>query len=196
MSLLRCEGLARRPWIDGFDLEVAAGEAVCLRAPSGSGKTLLLRALADLDPRDGGRVWLDGVDLDTFSGAAWRRAVRYVPQSPPRRPGCIADAVTEASELLGITVSAPADLPLERDMAALSGGEAQRLALALALGAGRGGAPRVLLLDEPTASLDADRTEEVIAVLQAQLEAGQAIVAATHDERFVERLGAREVRLA
>ncbi len=192
MSLLRCEGLVRRPWIEGFDLELEAGTAVCLRAPSGTGKSLLLRALADLDPVDAGRLSLAGRDRKDMTAPQWRRAVRFVPQTPPRRPGTVADAVREASDLLGSPASTLSDLPLERDLAQLSGGEAQRLTLHLALTS----RPEVLLLDEPTASLDDERADEVLETLSKYLASGGALIAATHDAGMAERLGGREVRLA
>ena len=188
MTLLRCEGLIRRPWIegDGFDLVLEAGEAVCLRAPSGTGKTLLLRGIADLDPIDAGALSLDGEPRDGLRARDWRRAVRYVPQTPPRRPGTVADAVREVTELLGCEASAPDDLPPDRELSRLSGGEAQRFVLSLALT----GSPRVLLLDEPTASLDDARAGEVFAQLRGFLAGGGAILAVSHDDDFAARLGA------
>jgi len=191
VSLLRCEGLVRRPWIEGFDLELEAGTAVCLRAPSGTGKTLLLRALADLDPVDAGRLTLSGRAREDMPAHEWRQAVRFVPQTPPRRPGTVADAVREATELLGSPAHAPADLPDSRDLAQLSGGEAQRLTLHLALAT----TPQVMLLDEPAASLDVDRANEVLELLTKYLACGGALIAATHDDGMAERLGGREVRL-
>jgi putative ABC transport system ATP-binding protein len=176
----------------GFDLELEAGSAVCLRAPSGTGKSLLLRSLADLDLVDSGRLTLAGRAREDMPASEWRRAVRFVPQTPPRRPGTVADAVLEATELLGSPAQAPADLPASRDLAQLSGGEAQRLTLHLALAT----SPRVLLLDEPTASLDQARAGEVLELLGKYLASGGALIAATHDDYMAERLGGREVRLA
>lgn len=192
MSLLRCEGLGRLPWIEGFDLAVEAGEAVCVRGPSGSGKTLLLRALADLDPIDAGHVSLDGIDREALTAQAWRRQVRYVHQTPPRLPGTVADAFAEAQEISGASADPLDDLPPSSEVSQLSGGEAQRLFLHLALAT----RPRVLLLDEPTASLDGDRVNEILDLLTAFQAAGGALVIVTHDDGLADRLGGREVRLA
>jgi phosphate-transporting ATPase len=69
---------------------LSAGEALAVRGPSGAGKTLLLRAVADLDPNEG-LVTLDGRDRSTIAGPEWRRLVGYV----PAEPGSWADTVGE-----------------------------------------------------------------------------------------------------
>src|SRR5436309_15094172 len=69
---------------------LSAGEALGVRGPSGAGKTLLLRAVADLDPNEG-LVTLDGRDRSTIAGPEWRRLVGYV----PAEPGWLADTVGE-----------------------------------------------------------------------------------------------------
>ncbi len=69
---------------------LSAGEALAVRGPSGAGKTLLLRAVADLDPNEG-LVTLDGRDRSIFAGPEWRRLVGYV----PAEPGWWADTVGE-----------------------------------------------------------------------------------------------------
>ncbi len=60
---------------------LSAGECIAIRGPSGGGKTLLLRAIADLDPSEGG-VYLEGRDRTTMSGPEWRRLVGYLPAEP------------------------------------------------------------------------------------------------------------------
>ena len=121
-----------------------------MRGPSGAGKTLLLRAVADLDPNEG-RVTLDGRDRSTMSGPEWRRLVGYV----PAEPGWWADTVGEHFGEWTAALAFLRDLGFREEAKAwpitrLSTGERQRLALVRALIM----RPRVLLLDEPTAALD------------------------------------------
>ena len=130
---------------------LATGECIAVKGPSGAGKTLLLRAIADLDPNQG-LVSLEGRDRSTIPGPEWRRLVGYV----PAEPGWWAETV---GEHFGDWTAAAAVLtnlgfPEEAKswpIARLSTGERLRLALVRALII----RPKVLLLDEPTAALDA-----------------------------------------
>src|SRR5260370_34277108 len=146
---------------------LSAGEALAVRGPSGAGKTLLLRAVADLDPNEG-LVALDGRDRSTIAGPEWRRLVGYV----PAEPGWWADTVGEhfgaweaalvLVKELGLREAAHA-WPITR----LSTGERLRLALVRALMV----RPTVLLLDEPTAALDAASVTAVQSVMRARVQA-------------------------
>ncbi|MBE3599733.1 MAG: ATP-binding cassette domain-containing protein [Limnochordaceae bacterium] len=173
--------------------EVPEGGALVLRGPSGAGKSTLLRALARLVPIVSGRVWLAGRDMGEFSPPLWRRLVHYLAQRPvvfdgsaldnvlvPYRlrifkdlppPG--RDRVVEAMTRLGL--SDPA-----QDARTLSGGELARVALLRAVFAG----PSVLLLDEPTAALDADTRRTVIQFLGRWVKArpGRGLVLVSHVE--------------
>ena len=129
---------------------LSAGEALAVRGPSGAGKTLLLRAVADLDPNEG-VVTLDGRDRSTIAGPEWRRLVGYV----PAEPGWWADTVGEHFGEWTAALAFVRDLGFREEMKAwpitrLSTGERLRLALVRALMM----RPKVLLLDEPTAALD------------------------------------------
>ncbi len=141
--------------------ELAAGECLCLSGPSGVGKTLLLRALADLDLNEG-EVLLDGRRRETWPPAEWRSRVMLVPSESYWWAPTVGDHFARRDErLLEALGFGPAvmDWRVER----LSSGERQRLAVARALVR----APRVLLLDEPTANLDPESTARVEAVLGA-----------------------------
>ena len=124
-----------------YDLTVEPGECVCLSGPSGAGKTLLLRSIADLDPHEG-RVFLDDVDSLTVDAPSWRQAVGLLPAESqwwwdtvgPHFP--VVDG--ERLEALGF-----GEEVLAWEVSRLSTGERQRLAL-LRLLVNR---PRVLLLD-------------------------------------------------
>jgi phosphate-transporting ATPase len=191
-----CRKLTRHPWIEDLDLVLEPGEIVLLRAPSGSGKTLLLRTIADLDPADGGEVLLQGRHRASFSPAAWRSRVLYLHQVAVRLPGSLLDNLRRIAELqahAGRELSLPPDVP---DPAApverLSGGEMQRFALRRALALD----PAVLLLDEATSALDSAAARQAERAVADWAAGGRAVLWATHDASVGPRVGAREVSLA
>jgi len=189
-----------RDVLAGVTFEVERGELVALMGPSGSGKTTILRAIAGLEPFHAGRIRLADVTLEGGTVTPkpalrrLRRAVGMVFQfhclfehltavgnialAPVHaHGGAPAEADRRARELLGaFGVEHRADaLPRE-----LSGGEAQRVAIARALAVD----PPVLLMDEPTASLDAARRAELGDLLHGLLRQRRTLVIATHDEEF------------
>lgn len=190
---LRLAGL-RSTLAGPFDLDVAGGECIAVSGRSGSGKSLLLRMIADLDPNEG-EVALDGRDRRSFSPPAWRRRVVYSAAEPgwwhdtvaPHFPsGAALEAARALMPRLGLA-SALMDSPVVR----LSTGERQRLALIRALTL----EPPVLLLDEPTGPLDQDSTALVEAVLRERLAAGSTIVLVTHSPEQAARLGRQRFRM-
>lgn len=180
-----------RPGLGPVSFSVEAGLCVAVTGPSGAGKTLLLRAIADLDPNEGS-IRLDAVERRSLPAPEWRMRVGMVPAESGwwtdrvgehfSRPG---DAV-EIVDQLGL----PADA-LEWEVQRLSTGERHRLAIARALEL----APDVLLLDEPTAALDKQATRKVETVLRRQLKAGTAIVLVTHDAVQLKRMAHSKVTL-
>lgn len=144
--------------LQAVSVKVAAGEVVCLSGPSGSGKSRLLRAIADLDPH-AGTVWLGETGQLDLAAHQWRRRVMLVPAESQwwfERVGEHFPADFDRSALPALGLSEEA---LYWPVSRLSSGEKQRLALLRAVTAG----PRALLLDEPTANLDAEavaRTEQ------------------------------------
>jgi putative ABC transport system ATP-binding protein len=166
---------------------LSAGEALAVRGPSGAGKTLLLRAVADLDPNEG-LVTLDGQDRSTMSGPEWRRLVGYV----PAEPGWWADTVDEhfsewiaaLAFLRGLGFREETEgWPITR----LSTGERQRLALVRALMM----RPKVLLLDEPTSALDVASVAAVEGLITARMRTGLAVLWVTHDAEQAKRVAHR-----
>lgn len=165
---------------------VKGGTALAITGASGAGKTLLLRALADLDPNDGD-ITLNGMPRAAVSAPDWRLRVVYVaPESGwwAEQVGAHFTDATAAAPLLAALLL-PADA-LDWPVARLSTGERQRLALARALAL----KPDVLLLDEPTSGLDRDAARTVEALLRRELGRGAAIVLVTHDLAQAGRLAA------
>jgi ABC-type polar amino acid transport system ATPase subunit len=201
-----------RPILVGVNFEVVRGELVALMGPSGSGKTTVLRAIAGLERFDAGTIDVDGVVLagggpiPAPTLRQLRRKVGMVFQfhclfehlsaianiclAPVHAHGVSpADAQRRGRELLqafGVEHRADA-LPRH-----LSGGEAQRVAIARALAVD----PPVLLMDEPTASLDPVRRGELGELLRGLLAQGRSLIAATHDEEFARESATRIVRMA
>ena len=186
--------------VRGVSLDVARGEILAVMGASGAGKTSVLRAVAGLDPIDAGTVAIDGLQLSAGPlprGEALRELHRRVgmvfqfhhlfEHLTALHNVCLAlvhvqrqpqpEAERKARELLEhLGVGGRADsVPRE-----LSGGEAQRVAIARALAVG----PPLLLMDEPTASLDPARRGELAATLRQLASEGRTIVVATHDEDF------------
>ncbi|SER04185.1 peptide/nickel transport system ATP-binding protein/peptide/nickel transport system ATP-binding protein [Lentzea xinjiangensis] len=183
--------------VDGVDLEVGRGEIVALVGQSGSGKTTLARAIMGLRRPSSGRVIFDGAEVPRSGRAlkAFRRQVQLVLQDPasalnPRHT--VFDAVAEGLRVHGLRgdeealVTAaveraelrPANLYLEALPHELSGGQQQRVVIAGALVLG----PRLLVADEPVASLDASVRGEVVALLlRLRRELGLASLLITHD---------------
>lgn len=178
-----------------FDLHVDAGECVVLMGTSGAGKTVLLRLIADLDPPRAGAVELDGARREGLSGPGWRRRVIYQPAEPAwwspvvreHFDGAGLDRVQPMIAALGL----PGAI-LDAELMHLSTGERQRLALARSLSR----APSVLLLDEPTASLDESSTLAYEALLSEETAKGTAILWVTHSQEQAARVGHRCLTVA
>ena len=188
--------------VDAVTIEVEAGDVFVVFGPSGAGKSSLLRLLNRLDEPTGGTVLLDGTDYRTLAPRTVRRRVGLVPQQPTLTEGTVAENVTWGPRLRDAPIDRErmADL-LDRlglagyegrDAESLSGGEAQRVAVARTLF----NDPDVVLLDEPASSLDAAAAERVEALL-ADVMAAYSLTAVlvTHDAERARRLGTRGVRL-
>jgi putative ABC transport system ATP-binding protein len=187
-AVLQVRGL-RTAHVGPVEFRLLSGEICKLSGPSGAGKTLLLRALADLDPNEG-EVLLDGMERAGIPPTRWRRQVAYLPAEPlwwEERVGMHLDpgAGDEALRLLGFEPDVR-DWEVER----LSSGERQRLALVRLLE----NRPRVLLLDEPTANLDPANTRRVERMVRDYVsDHGAAALWVTHDPLQRQRVGGRSL---
>ncbi len=188
--------------VEDVSIEVAAGDVFVIFGPSGSGKSSLLRLLNRLDEPTEGTVLLDGTDYRTIPPQTVRKRVGLVPQQPALTEGTVADNVTWGPRLRDTPVDRDRMDELldrlglagfqERDADALSGGEAQRVAIARTLF----NDPDIVLLDEPASSLDAAAAERVESLL-ADVMAAYSLTAVlvTHDADRARRLGTRGIRL-
>ena len=191
-----------------LSLTVGAGERISLSGPSGAGKTVLLRALAMLDPLDGGRLLCDGRPVQPAGVPAYRCRVAYLHQTP-----ALADGTVELNLKLPFSLAAHRHQSFDRARALdllsrlgkeesflgrrrgeLSGGEAQIVALVRLLQL----EPAILLLDEPTAGLDPDSAKLARGLLsrwQRGDAGGRAYLWVTHDERLSAGVAERRLQL-
>jgi len=177
-------------------LTLSQGECLGISGPSGCGKTRLLRAIADLEPWSG-EVRLSGVSPNTMEAHAWRRKVMWLPSEsqwwgdtvgPQHFPSATHEETVEYLQEVGFEPDVMR-WPLSR----LSSGEKQRLALVRALVR----SPSILLLDEPTAHLDAvneKRVEVCIARLRSEMKLG--VLWVSHDQEQLARVTNRVLSLS
>lgn len=198
-SLLLLEGIRKsfgaRRILDIARVELAAGESYVLTGENGSGKTTLLRVLAGLEDAAVGACRYEGRPFDLHTYPKWlRHNVVYVHQHPYLFRGSIVDNISYGLKARGM--AATTWQPLVRDAIAwagvgnlldvppqsLSGGEKQRVALARA----RVLHPRLFLLDEPTANLDAEARQQTMELIRDLCDANSTVVLACHDREIIE----------
>lgn len=168
---------------------LASGAALAVVGPSGAGKSLLLRALADLDP-NGGRVLLGETPREAMAAPDWRGKVTYVGATPGWWAETVGGHFRPSDRDIAAALFPRVKLPsaaMDWSIDRLSTGEGLRVALARALVQ----SPSVLLLDEPTAALDAESTAAVEGLLHERLGGGLGLIFATHDRRQAKRLAER-----
>lgn len=194
--------------LDKVHLTVEEGDFVSLMGASGSGKSTLLNLVAGIDRVDGGEIFVDGTDITKLSRgklADWRAAhIGYVFQTHNLIPVLTAYENVELPLLLLSMTAAERRKRVEIALAAvdltnrashyprqMSGGQEQRVGIARAIVAN----PTVVVADEPTGSLDADTTEQILTLLgRVNKELGMTLLIVTHDSDAAQR-AARQVRL-
>ena len=186
-------GYPGRPVLEGIDLEFRPGEVLAILGPNGCGKSTLLRTANGLLPRDGGEVLVDGVPLEELSAKEVAKKVAYLPQSrttpnitagrmvlhgrfpylsyPRRYRREDHEMVKRALAWVGASGLA------SRPLAELSGGQRQKVYLAMALAQDTA----AILMDEPTTYLDVACQLEVMALARRLAEEGRAVVMVLHD---------------
>ncbi|MBD9677701.1 ATP-binding cassette domain-containing protein [Pseudomonas sp. PDM18] len=174
-----------------FDLDLPPGCCTVLSGPSGIGKSLLLRMLADLDPNQG-RVSLAGISRESVPASSWRRLVTYLAAESGWWEDDVAAHFTDLDAARPLLPQVNLDPALlHAQVLQLSTGERQRLALLRAVVQN----PRFLLLDEPTAALDPasrDGVEQLLKRLQAQ---GTGLLLVSHDPEQARRLADARLQL-
>lgn len=172
------------------ELTISPGEIVCLSGESGSGKSRLLRAIADLEVHQG-QVRLGERDRESMAAHDWRRWVMLVPAESQWWGDTVGEHVCHIKEE-DLTALGFSRAVLGWQVSRLSSGEKQRLAAIRALSC----QPKALLLDEPTANLDDDNTAKFEAwVLKKAQEQQMPILWVAHDEAQIKRVGHRHFKI-
>lgn len=194
--MLRIDALKIEP-LPPLSFSVANGECLAIEGPSGSGKSRLLRAIADLHPA-AGHVFLNGAERHEIPAPEWRKRVRYASSEPAwwtttaRQAFDLSEKYAPARLDRLLTAVSLTTKSLDTALSELSTGERQRLALARALI----DEPSVLLLDEPTTGLDPQSAALVEELIRFQLLAGRSVVFASHDQAQIDRLADARLQLA
>ncbi|MEM9007738.1 MAG: ATP-binding cassette domain-containing protein [Cyanobacteria bacterium P01_F01_bin.86] len=194
-------------WQD-ISFELFAGDSLAIVGPSGTGKSLLLRALARLDPIQSGQIMFQGQRLSDLNMPQLRSQVIYLHQQPALLEGCVESNLQHVYKL-AIHRNKSYDRPkileylsflgrsadfLERPVEQLSGGERQIVACLRSLQL----SPQVLLLDEPTASLDKTATQQLETLIAQwqQTNSPKACIWTSHDPEQIERVTDRKLALS
>lgn len=206
MPRLEIDGLRRvvngDAIVDGISLTVESGEIIAIIGPSGAGKSSFLRLLNRLDEPTDGTVYVDDTDYRDRDPQTLRRQIGFVAQQPALRSGTVTDNVAlgavvhdepiDHDRVTALLARVGLEGYADRNVDELSGGEAQRVAVARALYLD----PEVVLLDEPTAHLDDESEARIESLLNDLLrERGLTCLIVTHDTSQARRVGDRIIEI-
>jgi len=205
-NLCRCNMATHEPLLTEISMQITGGERIALSGPSGSGKTLLLRALALLDPLSAGNVFWNGSPVQGGCVPAYRAQVAYLQQQPVLQDESVESLLRQpfvwkihahkhfSKERLEhwLALLGRQSSFLEKRSADLSGGEKQIVALLRIIQLD----PHILLLDEPTAALDADSAtavETLVADWLAESLPQRATLWVSHNAEQAQRVADRQL---
>ena len=191
--------------LKGIDLTVTKGEVVCVIGPSGSGKSTLLRSVNLLEPPTGGKVYIEGIDIQNpdvnldrirtrigmvfqsfnlFPHMTVLRNVTVAQEKVLKRSPAEARQVAMAMlERVGLSDK------VDAHPSQLSGGQQQRVAIARSLSMN----PDMMLFDEPTSALDPELVGEVLEVMRGLAAEGMTMIVVTHEMGFAREVGTRVI---
>ena len=193
--------------LKGIDVRIKQGEIMIILGPSGSGKSTFIRTLNRLQPHDGGRVIVDGIELNEDTTVADLKHVRSeigfvfqqfnlfphltvlenVALGPQKVKGMTKSEAEEIANKLLERVGIPEQK--NKYPSALSGGQQQRVAIARALAMD----PKIMLFDEPTSALDPEMIKEVLDTMIELAEEGMTMLCVTHEMGFARQVANRVI---
>jgi ABC-type polar amino acid transport system ATPase subunit len=193
--------------LDEVDLSAEAGEVLVIFGPSGSGKSTLLRCINGLEKTDGGRIVVDGIELDhnkehvrqvrAECGMVFQQ-FNLFPHLTAQENICLPQRIVrgrspEEAAAIGKKLLERVGLLEKRDVfpAQLSGGQQQRVAIARALGMN----PKIMLFDEPTSALDPEMIGEVLEVMKQLAREGMTMLVVSHEIGFAREVAKRLIFL-
>jgi len=197
--MFQVDNVSKHPFLKPVSFSLVAEDVLVVFGVSGSGKSVLLRALADLDPHEGGVRLVDKAQAD-WKATQWRKKVMWFPAETAWWEDSVAahfpDMQAKNAQAWWLSALDKLSLPssiLKKSVDKLSSGEKQRLALIRGLIE----SPRVLLLDEITANLDPESTLAVEALISEYLSEQQACaIWVTHDPQQAKRMGTQHLELS
>tara|TARA_B100000965_G_scaffold387389_1_gene390661 strand:+ start:1461 stop:2204 length:744 start_codon:yes stop_codon:yes gene_type:complete len=191
--------------LKGIDAEIKQGEIIVILGPSGSGKSTFIRTLNQLQPHDGGRIEVDGIEVGENTSISDLKRLRTdigfvfqqfnlfphltVLENIALAPQKVKGMKKQEAEQIAIDLLEKVGIPEQKNKyaAELSGGQQQRVAIARALAMD----PKIMLFDEPTSALDPEMIKEVLDVMIDLAKRDITMIVVTHEMGFAKEVGDR-----